>query len=281
MKEKTIDTFFERIQDHRHHNRLHKLIDIIIIAICAVVAGADTYEQIENFGKKREKWLLKFLELPHGIPSHDTFGRILEKINPNEFQNCFMGWIESVTKITKGQVIAIDGKTLRRSHDKSNDKKAIHMISAWASSNKIVLGQLKTKEKSNEITAIPNLLKLLDISGCIVTIDAMGTQKKIAKTIMDKGGDYIFSLKENHKTLYEETALFFEKMEFMKKEGYLFDEHTSVNGGHGRIETRRCVVTSDIDWLEDKKNWAGLKAIGMVKSPGEFCASSKTQFKGC
>ena len=178
MTEKSIDSFFERIQDHRHHNRLHKLIDIIIIAICEVVAGADTYEQIENFGKKRKKWLSKFLELPHGIPSHDTFGRIFENMNPNEFQNSFMRWIESVTELTKGQVIAIDGKTLRRSHDRSNDKKAIHMISAWASSNQVVLGQLKTEEKSNEITAIPNLLRLLDIS-CIITIDAMGTQKKI------------------------------------------------------------------------------------------------------
>jgi len=181
MTEKSIESFFEKIQDPRHHNRRHKLIDIIFIAICAVVAGADTYEQIENFGKKRNKWLSKYLELPHGIPSHDTFGRIFERIIPNEFQNSFMRWISSVAKLTKGQVIAIDGKTLRRSHDKSNDKKAIHMISAWASSNQVVLGQLKTEEKSNEITAIPTLLKLLDISGCIITIDAMGTQKKIAK----------------------------------------------------------------------------------------------------
>jgi predicted transposase YbfD/YdcC len=270
MTKKTIDSFFEKIQDHRHHNRLHKLIDVIIIAICGVVAGADTYEQIENFGKKREKWLLKFLELPHGIPSHDTFGRIFERMNPNEFQNSFMGWIAAITEQTKGQVIAIDGKTLRRSHDKSNDKKAIHMISAWASSNQVVLGQLKTEEKSNEITAIPNLLKLLDISGCIITIDAMGTQKKIAKTIIDKGGDYIFALKENHKMLYAETVLFFNKMESMKKEGYTFDEHTTVNGGHGRIETRRSVMTSDIDWLEDKGSWPGLRGIGMVESTREI-----------
>ena len=177
MQDKSITSFFEKIEDHRRHNKLHKLIDIIIIAICGVVAGADTYEQIENFGKKRKKWLSTFLELPHGIPSHDTFGRIFERMNPNEFQNSFKRWIESVTERTKGQVVAIDGKTLRRSHDRSNDKKAIHMISAWASSNQVVLGQLKTREKSNEITAIPNLLKLLDISGCIITIDAMGTQR--------------------------------------------------------------------------------------------------------
>lgn len=132
-EEFSVDTFFQNINDPRHHNKLHRLIDVIIIAISAVVAGADTYEQIENFGKKRKKWLSKFLKLPHGIPSHDTFGRILERINPNEFQNSFMTWIQSVAQTTRGQVIAIDGKTLRRSHDCSNDKKAIHMVSAWAS----------------------------------------------------------------------------------------------------------------------------------------------------
>ena len=138
MTENTIDSFFDHIQDPRHHNKRHKLIDVIFIAICAVVAGADTYEQIENFGNKRKRWLKKFIGLPHGIPSHDTFGRIFERVIPNEFQNSFMRWIESVAKITKGQVIAIDGKTLRRSHDKSSDKKAIHMISAWASVNQMI-----------------------------------------------------------------------------------------------------------------------------------------------
>ena len=156
-----------------HHNKLHKLIDVIIITICGVVAGADTYEQIENFGKKRKKWLSKFLELPHGIPSHDTFDRIFERINPQQFQDGFKKWIASVARQTKGQVVAIDGKTLRRSHDKSDNKKAIHMISAWASTNQIILGQLKTDEKSNEITAIPYLLKLLDLSGCIITIEGV------------------------------------------------------------------------------------------------------------
>ena len=144
------------------------------------------------------------------------------------------------------------------------------MISAWASSNQVVLGQLKTEEKSNEITAIPTLLKLLDISGCIITIDAMGTQKKIAKTIIDKAGDYILALKENHKTLYEESVLFFDKMEEMKKQGYAFDEHTTVDGGHGRVETRRAIVTSDIDWLEDKNDWDGVKSIGMLESIREI-----------
>lgn len=270
MTEKALESFFENIQDPRHHNKRHKLIDVIFIAICAVVAGADTYEQIENFGKQRKRWLGKFLELPHGIPSHDTFGRIFERMIPNEFQNSFMRWIESVAELTKGQVIAIDGKTLRRSHDNSNGKKAIHMISAWASANQVVLGQLKTEEKSNEITAIPTLLKLLDISGCIITIDAMGTQKKIAKTIIGKGGDYILALKENQKTLCNDVCLFFDQLEDMKGQGYSFDEETTVNGGHGRIETRKSVVTSDIDWLQDKNNWEGIKSIGMIESTREI-----------
>ena len=269
MTENHFESFFENIKDPRHHNKRHKLIDIIFIAICAVVAGADTYEQIENFGKKREKWLSNFLTLPHGIPSHDTFGRIFETIIPNEFQNCFMHWIQSVANLTKGQVIAIDGKTLRRSHDNSNDKKAIHMISAWASSNQVVLGQLKTEEKSNEITAIPILLKLLDISDCIITIDAMGTQKSIARTITDKGGDYVLALKENHKKLYNDSVLFLNNMADMIDHGYAFDEHIEVDTGHGRIETRRTVVTSDIDWLEGKQHWKGLRSIGMVESTRE------------
>lgn len=281
MNDNTIEPFFENIQDPRHHNKRHKLVDIIFISICAVVSGADTYGQIENFGNKRKRWLGKFLELPHGIPSHDTFGRIMEKIIPNEFQSSFMRWIESVAELTKDQVIAIDGKTLRRSHDKASDKKAIHMISAWASSNQVVLGQLKTEEKSNEITAIPNLLKLLEISGCIITIDAMGTQKKIARTIIDKGANYILSLKENQKTLFDDVVLFFDKMEDMKKSGYVFDEHTDVDAGHGRIETRRAVVTSGLDWLEDKHKWEGLKSIGMIESSrelGDDCSHEKRYY---
>ena len=277
MTEKTIDSFFDNIQDPRHHNKRHKLIDVIFTAICAVVAGADTYEQIENFGKKRKPWLEKFLELPHGIPSHDTFGRIFEKMIPNEFQNSFMRWIESVADITKGQVIAIDGKTLRRSHDKSNDKKAIHMISAWASENQVVLGQLKTEEKSNEITAIPSLLKLLDISGCIITIDAMGTQKKIAKTIVDRKADYILALKENQKTLHDDVRLFFDDLDDMRKQGYTIKEETIVNGGHGRIEIRKTMVTSDIDWLQDRNGWSGLKSIGMVESTREINGTSSNE----
>lgn len=277
MQKNTFGSFFENIDDPRHHNKVHKLIDVLVIAICAVVAGADTYEQIENFGKKRLKWLSNFLELPRGIPSHDTFGRIFERMNPQEFQNSFKRWIESVTQQTKGQVVAIDGKTLRRSHDKSNDKKAIHMISAWASFNQVILGQLKTEEKSNEITAIPYLLKLLDISGCIITIDAMGTQKNIAKTIIDQGADYILAVKDNHKGLHEQAVLFFDQIEEMEKQGYGFQEDTTVDGDHGRLETRRYVMTSDIDWLQGREKWPGITSLGMVQSTREIQGQSSLE----
>lgn len=266
MEKPTIDRYFEAVQDPRHHNRLHRLMDIILIAICAVVSGADTYEQIGNFAKKRKSWLSKFLELPRGIPSHDTIGRVFERIDPQEFQSSFKLWIASVTEETGGQVIAIDGKTLRRSHDQSKDKKAIHMISAWASANQVVLGQLKTDEKSNETTAIPYLLKLLDISGCIVTIDAGGAQKKIAGTILDRGGDYVLALKENQKNLYKDAKLFFDKMDDFDPEEFSFDCHETVDSGHGRMETRTYYITSDIDWLADKDKWPGLKSLGMVDS---------------
>jgi len=277
MEQPTIDQFFETVEDPRHHNRLHKLIDIIVISICAVVSGADSYGQIELFAKNRKLWLSKFLDLPRGIPSHDTIGRVFERIDPKEFQRSFKLWIGSIAQQTRGQVIAIDGKTLRRSHDHAKDKKAIHMVSAWASANQVVLGQLKTEDKSNEITAIPYLLKLLDISGCIITIDAMGTQKKIARLIRERGGDYILALKENQGNLYKDCILFFEQMKAMRRKGYIFEEHTTVDGGHGRIETRKYFMTSDIEWLSDKEKWTDLQSIGMVESTREINGQVSTE----
>ena len=181
----------------------HKLIDIIVIAICAVICGADTWTQIEEFGKVRREWLKDFLQLPNGIPSHDTFGRVFSIISAKLFHSCFQRWIQEVFEITAGQVIPIDGKTARRSHNKRASKPAIHMVHAWAAANGILLGQLKTEEKSNEITAIPELLKILEIKGCIVTIDAMGCQREIAEKIIDKEADYILAVKGNQEKLEE------------------------------------------------------------------------------
>jgi len=262
----SIEKHFKTLPDPRRHNKKHKLIDIMTISICAVICGAEAFEHIEDFGKSKLKWFEPFLELPFGIPSHDTFGRIFAMLDPKEFQRCFVDWIQSIQTIMDGQVIAIDGKTLRRSFDKSSDKKAIHMISAWASSNSVVLGQIKTADKSNEITAIPVLLKMLDISGCTVTIDAMGCQKKIAKTIIDKEGDYLFSLKGNQGSLHDDVKLYFEDCIVNDFKNIPHSFHETVDGDHGRIETRKFWVISDIDWLDAKEAWKGLKTIGMVES---------------
>jgi len=262
----SIETHFGGLSDPRHHNKKHKLIDIMTIAICATICGADTFKQIEDFGTAKIKWFKKFLELPFEIPSHDTFGRVFAIVDPKEFRSCFINWIQAVQDILAGQIIAVDGKTLRRSFDKSTDKKPIHMVSAWASESGFVLGQVKTDEKSNEITAIPQLLKMLELSGCIVTIDAMGCQKKIAETIVKKGADYLFSLKGNHGNLHDDVKLFFDGC---LKDNFKDIPHSfyeTVDGAHGRIETRKFWTVSDINWLYGKRLWKGLKSIGMVES---------------
>lgn len=264
--ETSIEAHFGIISDPRHHNKKHKIIDIITLSICATICGADTYKDIEAFGKAKFRWLNRFLELPYGIPSHDTLGRVFAVIDPKEFHDSFINWTQAVQDIMKGQVIAIDGKTLRRSFDTASDMQAIHMVSAWASSNRIVLGQIKTKDKSNEITAIPLLLKMLDISGCIVTIDAMGCQKKIAETILEEGADYLFSLKGNQTNLHSDIKLFFDGCIENNFKDISHDFHKTVGAGHGRIETRKIWTTSDIKWLDDYEKWKGFKTIGMVES---------------
>ena len=206
-----IEEHFGKVQDPRiERGKEHKLIDIISIAICAVVCGAEGWVDIENFGKSKISWLKTFLELPNGIPSHDTFGRVFSLIDPEEFQESFQNWVQSINELTGGQVIAVDGKQLRGSKDGFLGKQAIYMVSAWAEANELVLGQRKVNEKSNEITAIPELLKILDISSCIVTIDAIGTQTKIAKAIINGGADYLLSVKANQGNLYDEIAWLFE-----------------------------------------------------------------------
>jgi len=245
----------------------HKLIDIITISICAAICGADDWVSVEAYGKAKYDWLKTFLELPNGIPSHDTFGNVFSALSSTEFEECFLSWIQSVCVVTAGQIIAIDGKKLRRSHDKSSNKSAIHMVSAWASKNMVTLGQVKTDEKSNEITAIPELLNLLEIKGCIVTIDAMGCQKKIVnKIVTDKKADYVIALKGNQGNLHDDVKLFFEGALKDNFDGIDFNFHRTVDGDHGRIETREYYIVSDIDWLDSKKAWNNLNTIGMVIS---------------
>lgn len=257
---------FSSMRDPRVRKKTrHKLGDIIVITICAAICGADDWVAIEAYGKAKYDWLKTFLELPHGIPSHDTFGNVFSVLSSIEFEKCFLNWIQSVCIVTTGQVVAIDGKKLRRSHDKSSNKSAIHMVSAWASDNMITLGQVKTAEKSNEITAIPELLDLLEIKGCIVTIDAMGCQKKIInKIVTDKKADYVIALKGNQGNLHDDVKLFFEEALKDNFDGIKFDFHETVDGDHGRIETRRYYIISDTDWLDGKKDWKNLNTIGMV-----------------
>ena len=265
---RTLHECFAPMKDPRiERNKLHKLIDILIVAICAVVSGADNWTEIEEFGKAKIEWLRGFLELPNGIPSHDTFGEVFARLCPKQFKECFLSWVRSVFDVTQGQVIAIDGKRLRRSHDHGRGKAAIHMVSAWACANRLVLGQVKTDEKSNEITAIPELLRILELKGCIVTIDAMGAQTAIADQIIAQEGDYVLALKGNQSSLHDAVETFFADPALPHDPDIAVHTHQTTDGGeHGRIEIRRYRCTSDISWLDEKGRWRGLQSICAVES---------------
>ena len=237
---------FSALEDPRIDRcKRHQLLDIITIAICAVICGADSWVYVEMFGKSKEEWFRSFLDLPNGIPSHDTFGDVFSRLNPDRFQECFMEWSQGVAELLPGEVVAIDGKTVRRSHDKRAGKQAIHLVSAWASANTLTLGQVKTEDKSNEITAIPRLLEMLELSGCIVTIDAMGCQKEIAQGILDRGAEYVLAVKQNQGQLYQDVRDLFEGAEEWDFDGVPHDYATALNKGHGRIERRECWSISD------------------------------------
>jgi predicted transposase YbfD/YdcC len=263
-----IEEHFSKVRDPRKdRTKEHKLIDIIIVAICAVICGAEGWTDIENFGNRKLPWLKTFLELSNGIPSHDTFGRVFSLIDAQQFQLAFFEWVWAVNDILQGQIINIDGKCLRGSDDQRLGKRAIYMVSAWAAENELVLGQRKVDEKSNEITAIPELLKLLDLSGCIVTIDAMGTQTNIAKTIVEGQADYVLSVKENQGHLFEDISVLFAVDQAHDFQYASLDYHKTVNKGHGRIEIRECWSTSHPEYLtliRGRQNWIGLRSIAMV-----------------
>ncbi len=254
-----------RIDRTKHHN----LTDIVVIAICAVIGGSDSWADVEMFGKAKKDWFSRLLELPNGIPSHDTFGRNFARLDPVQFEECFEEWVEAVNEETGGQVVAIDGKTIRRSHDRAADKSAIHMVSAWASANRLILGQTKVDERSNEITAVPKLLSTLDVSGCTVTIDAMRYQKETATTIIDRGAGYVLALKEIQPQLHQDVMETFEQA---RQTGFASLDHDfteTVNKGHGRIETRRCWAVSDPDhlsYINDRNEWTKLASVVMVDS---------------
>lgn len=266
----TLDQHFSDLADPRvDRTKLHKLVDILVIAICAVIAGADNWEDVEAFGKAKVEWFQTFLELPNGIPAHDTFTRVFARLDPEQFQTCFLRWIAAVSQRIGGQVIALDGKVLRRSHDHGIGQAAIDMVSAWATANRLVLGQVKVAEKSNEITAIPRLLEALEISGCIVTIDAMGCQTDIAQTIVEHEADYVLALKDNQGQLYEDVQLLFNDLEQSQYRAYACDYTKTVDKGHGRLEIRECWTISDSEVLRHLRGferWPHLQTVSRIRS---------------
>ncbi|MEH1780552.1 MAG: ISAs1 family transposase [Nostoc sp.] len=264
----TIADHFLGIEDPRiDRTKRHNLMDIITIAVCAVICGADGWVAIETYECAKYEWLKTFLDLPNGIPSHDTFARVFAQINPQQFQSCFLDWMKSVQKITSGEVVAIDGKTLRSSYDESSDQSAIVMVSAWATTNRLVLGQVKVDEKSNEITAIPELLKVLELSGCIVTIDAIGCQKEIVKLITQKDADYVITLKKNQGNLYDEVEKLFKSGISTGFEGIEHSTYKTEETGHGRHEIRNYVMLTGIgSQLDPDSVWSKFSSVGMVES---------------
>ncbi len=266
----SITSSFATLSDPRaNQGKDHLLLDLLTIALCAVICGADSFVEMEQFGNAKREWLDTFLDLPNGIPSHDTFGRVFAALDPDQFHACFLAWVRAAMTVTDGAVIACDGKTVRRSHDRGAGKAAVHMVSAWASENRLVLGQIAVDEKSNEMTALPALLDLLMLKGCIVTIDAMGCQTAIAQTIIDREADYVLALKENHDTIYHEVQHLFADAHATSFADYDHDAAETVDGGHGRVEVRRYWTISDpvtLAHLDADKEWAGLRSIGMVEA---------------
>ncbi len=267
VKNKALELFeqhFSSLKDPRDkRGKLHDLQEVLVIAILAIICGADEFTEMEDFGKSKEEWLGTFLKLPNGIPSHDTFGRIFSVLCPEDFRRCFSQWVKSLCDI-EGDIVNIDGKALRRSYDTESDKKMIYMVSAWANQNNLVLGQEKVEEKSNEITAIPKLLSLLELTGSIVTIDSMGTQKKIAAQIIDKKADYVLALKGNQSSLKEEVEQAFEVFDASKQANV--DKTLQV--GHGRVEERIAYTVAAKDFLspDQLEKWEGLETIVMIEA---------------
>jgi len=263
-KSVSIVEHFSDLTDPRRGRVTYPLIDIIVIGICGVIAGADDFVAIAEYARIKKKWLSRFLDLKNGVPSHDRFNAVLAAIKPAEFEKCLLGWITALHELTDGQIVAIDGKTLRRSFDRSSGKAALHMVGAWATANQISLGQVATDAKSNEIAAIPQLLEMLEIKGCLVTIDAAGCQTKIADKIVEAGADYVLAVKGNQPKLYKGIVDWFENRLTEEASGSKVRSRSSEEKSHGRETVREyhiCKVPKD---LPDKDRWRNLKAIGMV-----------------
>jgi predicted transposase YbfD/YdcC len=266
----TLTAHFAALDDPRvERTRLHPLLSIVTIALCGVLCGASSWDEIAEFGEGREEWFARFVPLPHGIPSHDTFNRVFAALDPRQFRACFQQWMQAVAGVLPTQVIALDGKTLRGSRDPANGRAAIHMVSAWATANQLVLAQEKVDAKSNEITALPLLLRQLALAGCIVTIDAMGCQRTIAQQIVDQHGAYVLALKGNQGSLQEDVQDSFAQAQATRFAEVTHDYAETLDKGHGRLERRQHWVLTDaatLAWLQAQHQWPGLAALGLVVS---------------
>lgn len=268
---------FSVIKDPRvERTKRHKLIDIIVIAACAVICGAETWVDLEEYGNANKKWFKTFLDLDNGIPSHDTFGRVFAMLDPEQFQQCFCLWVQAVQEIKPGQLLAIDGKTIRRSFDTATGKTPLHMVSVWAVENHVVLAQTAVAEKSNEITAVPKLLDMVNLRGSTVTLDAMGCQKTTVAKIVDKKGDYVVALKGNQDHLHEAVKGFFERISSNPVPNVI-DTFETAERGHGRTEVRRCSSAGDLNWLKEKQEWKGLRSIVRVESERTYQGKTTTE----
>lgn len=267
---------FAPVPDPRIHRRKdHDLVDILVIAICTLLCAGETFNDMEDFGQAKYEWFKTFLGLRHGIPSHDTFNRVFAALDPKEFLNCFLRWTQSLRQAVSQEIVALDGKALRRALNQ--DQSVKYVVSAWAESNGLVLGQLKVADKSNEITAVPELLRALELSGCIVTIDAMGCQRKIAREIIEADADYVLALKGNQETVHEEVKSFLDaallEQQTLRPPGVKLSKGAAtlafvetVEKDHGRFEIRRYYQSDHLDWFADRSKWEGLKSVGMVES---------------
>ena len=274
-----VDHFAELVDPRLGRNRRHTLIDIVVLTVCAVISGCETWQDIEEYGQFKLEWLRRFLELSNGIPSHDTIRRLFIRLDPQGLQRCFLSWVEAVREQTEGDVVAIDGKTLRRSGEAASAKQPIHMVSAWAAGNGMVLGQTKTSEHSNEITAIPALLDLLKVKGCIVTIDAEGCQTEIAKKIREKKADYVLAVKANQPQLLEQVTDFFSVITDEDVGEPWLEKYDTLDKGHGRIEKREYYHSDEIATLPRVKEFSGGRSIGMVRSTRTIGETSSTQVR--
>ena len=278
MKETTISQAFSHLTEPRNSASVrHPLINILTIAVCAIISGCDDFNAIEEYGKSKIKWFRKFLDLKNGIPSHDTFNDVLNRLNPSEFNAAFTKWVNKISQNKEG-IIALDGKVMRRTLDKASGMSATHLVSAWSVENNFCLGQIKVADKSNEITAIPVLLDLIDIKEATITTDAMGCQYKIGEQIVKKEANYVLGLKGNQGEFYDDVKFYLDTQLKTKFKALPHSMHSSVDGDHGRIETREVWLTTHVDWLVERHpRWKSLKSIAVICSTREI--NGKTSYE--